>query len=100
MSIFINILDNKIIFYLFLVNPRYLNSDNDDEDEVKSNPRRPSPTSQTYSSSNASSVRSVDIDIKMNTKTEKNLYIRSNKNTITDIIQQEKVQFSSLIRLS
>ena len=36
----------------------------------------------------------------MNTKTEKNLHIRSNKNTISDIIQQEKVHFSSLIYLS
>jgi hypothetical protein len=78
---------------LFLVNPRYLNSDNDDEDEVKSNPRRPSPTSQTYSSSNASSVRSVDIDIEINKKSEKNLCIRSNKTHMTDMIQQEKVDF-------
>jgi hypothetical protein len=77
---------------LFLVNPRYLNSgDDDDEDEVISNPRRPSPTSQTYSSSNASSVRSVDIEKERNKKSEKNLRIRSNKKNLTDIVQQEQV---------
>jgi hypothetical protein len=70
---------------LFLVNPRYLNSgDDDDEDETISNPRRPSPTSQAYSSSNASSVRSIDLDIEINKKSEKNLCIRSNKMDITD----------------
>jgi len=87
------LLRNLIAQVLPSFNPRYLNGDDDDEDEVRSNPRRSSPTSQTYSSSNASSVRSVDIEIERNKKTEKNLCIRSNKNTITDIVQQEKVQF-------
>jgi hypothetical protein len=83
---------------LILVNPRYLNSgDDEDEDEILSNPRRPSPTSQAYSSSNASSVRSVDIEI--NKTSEKNLCIRSNKRNITDIIQQEKVNSFSNIYL-
>jgi hypothetical protein len=69
-----------------------LNSgDDEDDDEILSNPRRPSPTSQAYSSSNASSVRSVDIEIERNKTSEKNLCIRSNKKNITDIIQQEKV---------
>lgn len=79
--------------YLILVNPRYLNGgdgdENNDEDEILSNPRRPSPTSQAYSSSTASSVRSIDIEI--NKKTEKNISIRSNKTNMTGIIQQEKV---------
>ena len=76
---------------LFLVNPRYLNGgeDENDEDEILSNPRRPSPTSQVYSSSAASSVRSIDIEI--NKKTDKNISIRSNKTTMTGIIQQDKV---------
>jgi hypothetical protein len=75
--------DNKIISCSILVNPRYLNSgDDDDEDETISNPRRPSPISQAYSSSNASSVRSVEIEI--NKKNEKNICIRSNKKDITD----------------
>lgn len=65
------------------------NGDDDDEDEILSNPRRPSPTSQAYSSSNASSVRSIDID--MNKTTEKNVHLRSNKKNISDIIQPEKV---------
>ena len=76
--------------FFFLVNPRYLNSgddDNDDEDEILSNPRRPSPTSQAYSSSTASSVRSVEIEI--NKKSEKNICIRPHKKDITD-----KVDFS------
>ena len=60
--------------------------DDEDDDEILSNPRRPSPTSQAYSSSNASSVRSIEIDI--NKTNEKNLCIRSNKK----IIQQEKVK--------
>jgi hypothetical protein len=78
-----------------LVNPRYLNGgDDDDEDEILSNPRRPSPTSQAYSSSNASSIRSGDIEIEINKKSEKNLCIRSNKKNITDLIQPEKVDFS------
>lgn len=82
-----------------LVNPRYLNSgDDDDDDEILSNPRRPSPTSQAYSSSNASSVRSIDIDL--NKTTEKNVHLRSNKKNITDMIQTEKVgliEYSSSI---
>lgn len=84
------LLRNLIAQVLPSFNPRYLNSgDDEDEDEILSNPRRPSPTSQAYSSSNASSVRSVDIEI--NKTSEKNLCIRSNKRNITDIIQQEKV---------
>ncbi|CAF2011322.1 unnamed protein product [Rotaria magnacalcarata] len=93
------LLRNLIAQVLPSFNPRYLNGggddddddDHEDEDEVISNPRRPSPISQTYSSSNASSVRSVDIEIEINKKSEKNLCIRSNKNHITDIIQQEKM---------
>ncbi|UJR33710.1 hypothetical protein I4U23_021139 [Adineta vaga] len=85
------LLRNLIAQVLPSFNPRYLNNDDEEEDDVRSNPRRPSPTSQTYSSSNASSVRSVDIEIEINKKSEKNLCIRSNKKTITDIIQQEKV---------
>ncbi|CAF3505499.1 unnamed protein product [Rotaria socialis] len=94
------LLRNLIAQVLPSFNPRYLNGggdddddddDHEDEDEVISNPRRPSPISQTYSSSNASSVRSVDIEIEINKKSEKNLCVRSNKNHITDIIQQEKI---------
>ncbi|CAF0787943.1 unnamed protein product [Adineta steineri] len=86
------LLRNLIAQVLPSFNPRYLNgNDDDDEDEILSNPRRPSPTSQTYSSSNASSVRSVDIEIEINKKNDKNHCIRSNKKNITDIIQQEKV---------
>jgi len=87
------LLRNLIAQVLPSFNPRYLNSgeDDDDEDEILSNPRRPSPTSQAYSSSNASSIRSGDIEIERNKKSEKNLCIRSNKKNITDIIQQEKV---------
>jgi hypothetical protein len=88
-------LDNKLISCFILVNPRYLNSgdDDDDDDEIISNPRRPSPTSQAYSSSTASSVRSLDIETERNKKNENNLCIRSNKKNITDIIQQGKVDF-------
>ncbi|CAF0755705.1 unnamed protein product [Rotaria sordida] len=89
------LLRNLIAQVLPSFNPRYLNGgtedDEEEEDEVISNPRRPSPTSQTYSSSNASSVRSLDIEMEMNKKSEKNLCIRSNKNHIPDIIQQEKI---------
>ena len=83
-----------------LVNPRYLNSgEEDDDDEMLSNPRRPSPTSQAYSSSTASSVRSVDIEIEINKTNEKNLSIRSNKKNITEIIQQDKVKHLLLLLL-
>ncbi|CAF2329787.1 unnamed protein product [Rotaria sp. Silwood2] len=94
------LLRNLIAQVLPSFNPRYLNGGGDDDDneeeqeeeeEVLSNPRRPSPISQTCSSSNASSVRSLDIEIEMNKKSEKNLCIRSNKNHISDIIQQEKI---------
>ncbi|CAF4655575.1 unnamed protein product [Rotaria sp. Silwood1] len=90
------LLRNLIAQVLPSFNPRYLNGgadddDEEEEDEVVSNPRRPSPISQTYSSSNASSVRSLDIEIEMNKKSEKNLCIRSNKNHIPDVIQQEKI---------
>ena len=61
-----------------------------------SNPRRPSPTSQATSSSNASSVRSVDIDIEMSKKSDKNFSIRSTNNHITDGFQQEKVAYWQL----
>lgn len=87
------LLRNLIAQVLPSFNPRYLNGgdeDDNDEDEILSNPRRPSPTSQAYSSSTASSVRSIDIEI--NKKTEKNISIRSNKTTMTGIIQQEKIQ--------
>jgi len=83
------LLRNLIAQVLPSFNPRYLNGDDDDEDEVISNPRRPSPTSHANSSSNASSVRSIEIEITK--KNEKNLCMRSNKKNITDIIQQEKV---------
>lgn len=85
---FLNIeyLDNKKD--IILVNPRYLNGgdddDEEDEDEILSNPRRPSPSSQAYSSSNASSIRSLDIEIEINKKSEKNLCIRTNKKDIPD----------------
>lgn len=88
------LLRNLIAQVLPSFNPRYLNGgdgdENNDEDEILSNPRRPSPTSQAYSSSTASSVRSIDIEI--NKKTEKNISIRSNKTNMTGIIQQEKIQ--------
>ncbi|CAF0748615.1 unnamed protein product [Adineta ricciae] len=83
------LLRNLIAQVLPSFNPRYLNNDDEEEEDTRSNPRRPSPTSQTYSSSNASSVRSVEIEI--NKKSEKNLCIRSNKKPITDILQQEKI---------
>ena len=60
-----------------------------------SNPRRPSPTSQAYSSSNASSVRSIEIE--MNKTTEKNVHLRSNKKNISEILQTEKVAFLHLL---
>jgi len=64
------LLRNLIAQVLPSFNPRYLNSgeDDDDEDEILSNPRRPSPTSQAYSSSNASSIRSGDIEVEINKK--------------------------------
>ena len=92
--------EQKKTYRNVLVNPRYLNcndgdddddNDDDDEDEVISNPHRPSPTSQTYSSSNASSIRSLDIDIETKKKNEKTLCLRSNKTPSTNIIRQDKV---------
>ena len=84
-----------------VVNPRYLNGDDDDDDdEIMSNPRRPSPTSQAHSSSNASSIRSLDIDIDLNKRSEKNFSIHSTKTHKTEIIQQEKVSIGGLTHTS
>lgn len=86
------LLRNLISQVLPSFNPRYLNGDNEEDEEIVSNPRRPSPISRTNSSSNASSIRSIDIESDINKKFDKNFSMRPAKGQITEIIQQEKIQ--------
>jgi len=79
-------------------NPRYLNvgggggdDEDDDDDDTISNPRLPSPTSHTNSSSNASSIRSTEIDIEINKKSQNNNNVRMRSN-----IHQEKLNSKRL----